>query len=103
MEVKTDEVEFEWDEGNRDKNRLKHGVTTEEAESVFADPNSIVIPDEKHSEVEERSAIVGKSKERRKLFVIFTWRKGKLRIISVRRMHKKEVERYDKIKKNSQI
>ncbi len=101
MKVQDQELEFEWDKGNRDKSRLKHGVTSDEAESVFADPKSITVSDEKHSEVEDRLAIVGRSEEKRNLFVIFTWREGKIRVVSARRMHKKEVKRYGKIKKNS--
>lgn len=95
MQVKADEVEFDWDEGNLDKSRRKHGVTPEEAESVFLDEKSLII--------EERFIIVGKSNEDRNLFIVFTLRKEKVRIISARRMHKKEVEKYGKIKENSQI
>lgn len=92
---------FEWDKGNVEKSRRKHGVTAEEAESVFGDQQSVVIADPKHSKTEKRFAVVGKSKQNRILFVTFTWRKGKIRIISARRMHGKEVKKYAKIKKNS--
>lgn len=96
-------MEFEWDKGNLEKSRRKHGVTLEEAESVFSDPSLLIIADQKHSGAEERFAIVGKSKEGKSLFIVFTWRAGKIRIISARRMHRKEVERYGKTKKNSQV
>ncbi len=97
MKVKDQELAFEWDKGNLDKNRRKHGITQEEAETVFADENSLIIPDKPHSKIEDRFAIVGKSDKNRNLFIVFTMRKEKIRIISGRRMHKKEVEKYGKI------
>ncbi len=96
MKVKDEEVTFEWDRGNLDKSRRKHGITPEEAESVFADDYSLIIPDERHSIKENRFIIVGKSDKKRNLFVVFTTRKEKIRIISARGMHKKEGETYGK-------
>lgn len=101
MQVRDEDLEFGWDKGNLEKSRRKHGVASEEAESVFSDPNLLIIADQKHSEAEERFAIVGKSKEGRSLFIVFTWREKKIRIISARRIHGKEVERDDKAKENS--
>ncbi|MBI3559500.1 BrnT family toxin [Candidatus Gottesmanbacteria bacterium] len=103
MKVRGQEIAFEWDEGNLHKSMRKHGVTPEEAESVFIDDNSVVLPDEKHSAVEKRFAIFGTSDVNRYVYVIFTIRKNKLRIISARRMHRKEVEKYDKNKKSAKI
>ncbi|MBI3576462.1 BrnT family toxin [Candidatus Gottesmanbacteria bacterium] len=103
MQVKPGETEFEWDAGNLIKSRRKHGVTPEESESVFLDPDSFIVPDEKHSKNEDRLAIIGSSKEKRTVFVVFTRRRGKIRIISARRMHRKEVESYGQIKKNSRV
>lgn len=103
MQIKADEIGFDWDEGNLDKSRRKHGVTPEEAESVFLDENSLVFPDKPHSETEARLIVVGKSDKNRNLFIVFTLRREKVRIISARRMHKKEVEKYGKIKKNTKI
>lgn len=48
-----------------------------------------------------RLIAVGRNKNEKKIHVVFTMRKGKIRIISARRMHKKEVTRYEKIKENS--
>ncbi len=96
MKVVPDVLEFDWDEGNLDKNRQKHGVTPEEAESVFLDRNSLVIPDRPHSVAEKRFVIVGRSDKEKHLFIIFTRRGDKIRIISARRMHRKEVRRYGK-------
>lgn len=97
MKVRDRELAFEWDEGNSDKSRRKHGITPEEAESVFIDEHSLIIPDEPHSKTEDRFVIVGKSDKNRNLFIVFTTRRGKIRIISARGMHKKEVEKYGKI------
>lgn len=99
MQVKDEELEFEWDKGNKDKSRLKHGVTTDEAESIFTNEESVILPDEKHSFVEKRLAIFGRSELDRHLYVIFTVRGKKIRIISARRMHREEVEKYAKNKK----
>lgn len=103
MKVKDKEWEFEWDEGNLDKSQRKHGVTPQEAESIFVDPEAYVFPDVRHSEKEERYVILGTSDHDRFLFVIFTLREEKIRIISARRMHRKEVKKYDKAKKSTKI
>lgn len=94
-------VEFEWDKGNIDKSYQKHGIEIKEAEEIFIDKDSIILPDVKHSQAEKRFIIVGKTLNKIYLFIVFTYRKTKIRIISARRMHKEEVERYEKIKKNS--
>lgn len=103
MRVKDKELEFEWDKGNLGKNSRKHNVTSDEAESVFGDENSVVLSDEKHSVDEVRYAIFGKSDLNRYLYIVFTMRGNKVRIISARRMHRKEVEKYVKVEKNTQI
>ena len=84
---------FEWNSGNLDKSRRKHGVTPEEAESVFTDENSLVLPDKKHSIIEKRFAIFGKSDLNRSLYVIFTVRGEKVRIISARRIWRPRITR----------
>lgn len=103
MTAKDEHVAFEWDEGNLNKSRRKHGVTPEEAENVFSDEHSLIIPDDVHSKIEDRFIIVGKSDKNRNLFIVFTTRKDKIRIISGRGMHRKEIEKYEKIKKNTNI
>lgn len=100
MKVIPEGLEFEWNKGNLNKNRRKHGIATEEAESVFLDNDVVVFPDEVHSLIEKRFVAIGKSNIERYLFVSFTLRKNKVRIISVRQMHRKEVEKYEKIKEN---
>lgn len=54
MKVKDQELEFEWDQWNRNKIYEKHGITVEEVESVFEDEQAVVLPDIEHSQVEER-------------------------------------------------
>lgn len=103
MKVKDQEVEFEWDEGNLDKSRRKHNVTPEESESVFLDEEAFVFPDVRHSEKEDRFVILGISNKNRYVFVIFTIRNAYIRIISARRMHRKEVDKYDKVKKSTKV
>jgi uncharacterized DUF497 family protein len=93
-------LEFEWNRGNLNKSRHKHNVFKDEAESVFLNKDSVVLPDQEHSLTEERFVIIGKSNNERHLFISFTLRKNKVRIISARRMHKKEVEKYEKTKEN---
>lgn len=99
MKVVPKVLEFEWDKGNLDKSWKKHGIAAEEAESVFLDDGAVVLPDERHSLVEKRFVVIGESNATRYLFIPFTLRKNKVRIITVRRMHKKEVEKYEKNKK----
>jgi len=89
-------IRFEWDKGNKDKNWLKHGVTNEECEEVFFDKNKKILKDILHSNKEKRFIILGKTKKGRLLFVVFTIRKKKLRVISARDINKKEVILYEK-------
>ena len=92
-----DPIAFEWDEGNRDKNREKHGVSANEMEEVFFDADKRAYPDPKHSSTEARSIIVGKTKKGRLLFVVYTIRDKKIRVISARDLNKKrEVDLYEK-------
>ena len=47
------EIEFEWDEKKNTVNKKKHGISFEEAKSVFYDPDALVIDDPDHSETED--------------------------------------------------
>lgn len=93
MRVDKNVLVFEWDKGNIGKN-TKHKVEDKEAEEVFLDENKKTFKDKLHSDGEERFRVVGKTKKRRLLFVAFTIRNGKIRIISVRNINKKEVYLY---------
>ncbi len=81
---------FEWDPEKAKSNEQKHGITFEEASSVFADAFSLTIHDPLHSEDEERFVIIGISIKNRILTVVHTEREGRLRIISARKATNKE-------------
>jgi len=85
---------FDWDEGNIDKNLKKQGIDCREAEEIFLDVNSIHLEDNKHSIREVRCARIGKSFSGQILIAIFTIRKNKIRIVSVRCVNKKEKKLY---------
>lgn len=88
--------EFDWNEGNRDKNLLKHKVTSNEAEGIFFNKPLIIVPDIKHSQIEKRFIACGRTNNDRKLTIIFTLRNKKIRIISARSQNRKERRQYEK-------
>lgn len=90
-----DAEEFEWDKGNIGKNK-RHNVEDKEAEEVFLDEGKIIFKDKLHSQIEERFIVIGKTKRDRLLYVCFTKRKKRIRIISARDINKKEVHLYKK-------
>ena len=83
-------VSFEWDKGNLDKNWNKHKVGYKEAEEVFTDEGLITYEDIKHSQKEVRLVALGKTNNGRKLYIVFTIRNKKVRIISARDQNLKE-------------
>jgi uncharacterized DUF497 family protein len=85
--------EFDWDSGNLEKNWLKHGVSPLECEQVFFN-QPLIAPDVKHSQSEERFFALGRSDLDRYLFLSFTMRGQKIRIISARDMSRKERKIY---------
>jgi len=87
---------FEWDASKAGSNQAKHGVTFEEAATVFGDPFSITIPDPAHSQTEARFIILGRSHKGRLLVVIHTERGDNVRIISARRARRRERKDYEK-------
>ena len=89
-------LEFEWDAGNADKSRRKHGVTIEEAEQVFLNDPFILQADTQHSDKEKRLQAFGMADNGKRLLVAFTIRNRKVRIISARQMNKKEREMHEK-------
>jgi len=88
-------VEFEWDPGKAATNGHKHGVTFEEAASVFGDPLAAIFSDEAHSTGELREIIIGHSDRSRLLLVSFSERAKRIRIISARRATKPERRDYE--------
>lgn len=85
---------FDWDSGNIEKNLVKHGIDCREAEEIFLDINSIHLEDVKHSLGERRFVRIGRSFTEKILIAIYTIRKNKIRIISVRGANKKEKNKY---------
>ncbi len=73
---------FEWDESKALLNEQKHGVSFDEAATVFADPLSLTIVDETHSDEEDRFVDIGESSSGRLLVVVYTERDETIRIIS---------------------
>ena len=94
-------VGIDWDEGNWPKCG-KHGVSKEEIESLFA-RGPMILRDPYPSEIEVRFNAVGRTQSDRPLFVAFTVRRDgdepRVRPISARYMHEKEVQRYEKTRK----
>ncbi|MBU1129946.1 BrnT family toxin [Patescibacteria group bacterium] len=88
--------EFQWDKGNIFKNYSKHGITTKESEEIILDSNVLINQDIKHSQKEKRFIAIGKTFKNKILFVIYTIRKNKIRIISARIANKKEKYLYAK-------
>lgn len=88
---------FEWDDGNRDKNYLKHRVSSGECEEVFFNAPVLISDDLKHSKQEQRFVLFGVTNQRRLLTVVFTRRKKLIRVISARDMNRKEREFYSKL------
>lgn len=77
-------IEFEWDPAKAVTNLTRHGVSFREASTVFQDPLSVTVPDPRHSQSEERFAILGISDRGRLVAVFHTERDHRVRIISAR-------------------
>jgi uncharacterized DUF497 family protein len=75
---------FWWDPRKAERNRRIHGITFEEARTVFGDPLAVTIADPDHSADEQRELTVGWSDRHRVLLVVHTERRGTTRIISAR-------------------
>jgi len=95
---------FDWNKGNIEKNWEKHKVAYIECEEVFFNKPLIVKEDEPHSVTESRYYALGKTDTGRLLFMVFTIRGRKIRVISARDMNKKERSIYDEqIEKSANI
>ncbi|MGO9603561.1 MAG: BrnT family toxin [Candidatus Binataceae bacterium] len=89
---------FEWDEGNRQKCQ-KHGVSIIEIEHVLTHAETLIRPDPKNLRSESRLLAIGRTQDGRYTFVVFTPRQRmtgtRLRPISARYMHQKEIRKYE--------
>lgn len=88
-------LQFEWDAEKAKANVEKHGVPFEEALTVFGDPLARLFDDPDHSADERREIIVGCSAKARLLFVGFTERLGRVRLIHARQATKAERKRHE--------
>ena len=88
-------VSFDWNEGNKEKNWIKHRVTIKETEQVFFNNPRIIWKDDKHSTLEERYIILGKTNMKRHLHIVYVVREEKIRVISARDQNKKERRFYE--------
>lgn len=88
-------MRFEWDFKKAEANLKKHGVTFQEAATVFGDPLAITFHDPDHSEEEGRYLTFGLSLQNRLVVISHTERAGKTRIISARLMDRKEKVIYE--------
>ena len=88
-------LRFEWDLEKAAANLTKHGVSFEEALTVFSDPLARIFDNEDHSNEEEREIIIGHSAKHRLLLVCFTARETAIRLFSARRATKREQQDYE--------
>jgi uncharacterized DUF497 family protein len=90
-------VRFSWDPGKARRNLGKHGVSFDEASTVFGDPLAGTISDEGHSVGEVRYVTIGRSKRGRLLVVVHLEleNEGEIRIISAREATSNEWKRYE--------
>jgi len=97
--MSNDVFEFEWDAEKASLNERRHGIRFDEAETAFEDPYARVGYDPDHSVAEHRLILIGHSFRNRLLFVSFTEREGRIRIISARKATRKEREGYAETEK----
>jgi hypothetical protein len=88
-------LRFSWDPRKAASNLTKHGVSFEEASTVFSDVLSLTIPDPDHSEDEDRWIILGQSHRQRLLAVVHTDDGETVRIISTRFAEPRERRKYE--------
>ncbi|MEH2368145.1 BrnT family toxin [Nostoc sp.] len=89
------DIEFEWNELKATANLTKHGVSFEEAKTVFDNVLAVIFDDEAHSVNEKREIIIGHSRNNRLLLISFTERSNIIRIISARLATRREREDYE--------
>ncbi|MDJ0581812.1 BrnT family toxin [Crocosphaera sp.] len=89
-------LRFDWDYAKDKINQQKHGVSFEEAKTVFYDDNAIQFWDDYHSNGEERFLLLGRSSKMRMLLIVHCFREEQsiIRIISARKATKKESQEY---------
>ena len=86
---------YEWDPEKAKRNLRKHGVSFEEAATVFLDPLAMTYPDPDHSNEEDREVTIGYSASQRLLFVSHIQRSNRTRIISAREATRRERKQHE--------
>jgi hypothetical protein len=87
-------LKFEWDDAKAQANLGAHGVSFDLAKTVFKDPFAIERLDDREDYGEERFVIIGRVEGNVLLFVAFTEREGRIRVISARRATQYEQDNY---------
>src|SRR6266545_6867183 len=90
------DLRFEWDEVKAAANLEKHGISFDEAQTVFGDPHTMTIFDDLHSDSEDRFIDIGMAATGRILVVVYTETAERIRIISGRRATSKERRHYER-------
>ena len=88
-------LQFEWDSRKAQVNKRKHGITFEEASTIFGDPLSITIPDPAHSIGEDRLITIGTSADGKVVVVVHIYYNDIVRIISARKATGNERRQYE--------
>ncbi len=88
---------FEWDDANVEKNWQAHRVSPSEAEQVFFNKPLLIADAPEHSQAEERFYVLGRTDQERALFVAFTMRESRIRVISARDMSRRERKVYGRL------
>ncbi len=96
-------AEFEWDRGNVDKNRERPRGAYVECEEVLLGRQFIITKDTAHSTEEDRYQVLGKTDEGRILFLAFTLRGNRIRVITARDANRKERKAYEKTEKSANL
>ncbi len=87
-------LQFKWDSKKAEANKVKHGVSFEEAITVFADPLGRIFEDPEHSETERREIIIGHSAKHNLILVSFV-EDDRVRLISARKATRTERKEYE--------
>lgn len=93
-------LRFEWDEAKADSNARKHGISFQEAATVFEDEAAVLVGDPDHSDAEDRFILLGQSSGRRRLLVVVHCYREEdevIRVISARRATRPESKQYTEV------
>ena len=96
-------IGFDWDDANIYKNENKHNLNYKNIEEVFFNEPLLIIEDFSHSYIECRCVAFGKDNKNNKIIIVFISRNNLIRVISARKMTKKEKSFYENNKNNPYI